>query len=340
MQQNLIGESPSFLSALDKVSQLAPIERPILVIGERGTGKELIAQRLHYLSKRWNQPLISLNCSTFSEGLIDSDLFGHESGSFTGSKGRHQGRFERAEGGTLFLDELATMPLAVQEKLLRVIEYGQYERVGGQKSLSANVRLVCATNADLPDMALRGKFRADLLDRLAFDVITIPPLRERKEDIRLLAEYYAIKMCRELELELFVGFAPPAVEALLDYSWPGNVRELKNVIERAVYQHGKDPYPIEFLVFNPFKPVWKIDQDPTHEIGNGPSNSHTSSESSFSLPLDYKAWQEQQDIKLLNQALKQSKYNQKQAAELLGLTYNQLRGMVRKYAIVGQANGK
>ncbi|MEZ8385149.1 sigma 54-interacting transcriptional regulator, partial [Vibrio splendidus] len=215
-----------------------------------------------------------------------------------------------------------------------------YERVGGQKALSANVRLVCATNADLPDMALRGEFRADLLDRLAFDVITIPPLRERKEDITLLAEYYAIKMCRELELELFVGFAPSAVEALLDYSWPGNVRELKNVIERAVYQHGKDPYPIESLVFNPFKPAWKIDQDSTHEIGNAPSNSHTSSESSFSLPLDYKAWQEQQDIKLLNQALKQSKYNQKQAAELLGLTYNQLRGMVRKYAIVGQANDK
>ncbi|MCL4164915.1 UNVERIFIED_CONTAM: hypothetical protein GTU68_057562 [Idotea baltica] len=178
-------------------------------------------------------------------------------------------------------------------------------------------------------MALRGEFRADLLDRLAFDVITIPPLRERKEDITLLAEYYAIKMCRELELELFVGFAPAAVEALLDYSWPGNVRELKNVIERAVYQHGKDTYPIESLVFNPFKPAWKIDQDSTHEI-----------ESSFSLPLDYKAWQEQQDIKLLNQALKQSKYNQKQAAELLGLTYNQLRGMVRKYAIVGQANDK
>ena len=208
MQQNLIGESPSFLSVLDKVSQLAPIERPILIIGERGTGKELIAQRLHYLSRRWDQPLISLNCSTLSEGLIDSELFGHESGSFTGSKGRHQGRFERAEGGTLFLDELATTPLAVQEKLLRVIEYGQYERVGGQKALSANVRLVCATNADLPDMALRGEFRADLLDRLAFDVITIPPLRERKEDITLLAEYYAIKMCRELELGVVCWLRP------------------------------------------------------------------------------------------------------------------------------------
>ena len=337
MQQNLIGESPSFLSVLDKVSQLAPIERPVLIIGERGTGKELIAQRLHYLSRRWDQPLISLNCSTLSEGLIDSELFGHESGSFTGSKGRHQGRFERAEGGTLFLDELATTPLAVQEKLLRVIEYGQYERVGGQKALSANVRLVCATNADLPDMASKGEFRADLLDRLAFDVITLPPLRERKEDIILLAEYYAIKMCRELELELFVGFSPEAKQSLIDYPWPGNVRELKNVIERAIYQHGRNPEPIESLVFNPFKPAWSEAQA---ETDNPAPSDHTSNERSFSLPLDYKAWQEEQDIALLNQALKTSKYNQKQAAELLGLTYNQLRGMVRKYSIVGQNSDK
>lgn len=227
MKQNLIGESPAFLAVLDKVSQLAPIERPVLIIGERGTGKELIAQRLHYLSKRWDKPLLSLNCATLSEGLIDSELFGHESGSFTGSKGKHKGRFERAEGGTLFLDELATAPLLVQEKLLRVIEYGEYERVGGHTALNADVRLVCATNADLPRLAEQGDFRADLLDRLAFDVIMLPPLRERKEDILSLAEHYAMKMCRELQLEYFVGFTHQAQQALLDYSWPGNVRELK-----------------------------------------------------------------------------------------------------------------
>lgn len=218
-QQNLIGESPSFLSVLDKVSRLAPIERPVLVIGERGTGKELIAQRLHYLSKRWDQPLVSMNCSTLSEGLIDSELFGHEAGSFTGSKGKHQGRFERAENGSLFMDELATAPLSVQEKLLRVIEYGEYERVGGSRTLSADVRLICATNADLPEMAENGEFRADLLDRLAFDVIHIPPLRHRKEDILLLAEQYAIKMCRELSLPVFVGFADHAIQSLLDYHY-------------------------------------------------------------------------------------------------------------------------
>ncbi|WP_114974975.1 phage shock protein operon transcriptional activator [Vibrio cholerae] len=298
MQQSLLGESPALLAVLDKVSRLAPIDRPVLVIGERGTGKELIAQRLHYLSKRWEQPLVSLNCSTLSEGLIDSELFGHESGSFTGAKGRHQGRFERAEGGTLFLDELATAPLSVQEKLLRVIEYGQYERVGGNQVLNANVRLVCATNANLPQMAQQGTFRADLLDRLAFDVIHLPALRHRPEDIALLAEHFAIRMCRELQVPLFVGFSPNALHQLQAYSWPGNVRELKNVVERAVYQHGTD----------------------------------------FHLPLDYKAWQQQCDIELLQAALTQAKFNQKHAAQLLGLSYHQFRGMMRKYPQMNSEN--
>lgn len=330
MKQNLIGESPAFLAVLDKVSKLAPIQRPILIIGERGTGKELIAQRLHYLSKRWDQPLVSLNCSTLSEGLIDSELFGHESGAFTGAKGRHQGRFERAEGGTLFLDELATAPLSVQEKLLRVIEYGQYERVGGQKVLSADVRLVCATNANLPQLARTGEFRADLLDRLAFDVINLPPLRERKEDILLLAEYYAIKMCRELQLELFSGFTESAVNELLAYPWPGNVRELKNVIERAVYQNGTSQYAIDELIFDPFIPHW--DSQESDVVDDSSTD-----EQAFSFPLNYKLWQEQQDKALLNQVLKQSKFNQRQAAELLGLSYHQLRGMIRKYGLNGSS---
>ncbi|MFB9215119.1 phage shock protein operon transcriptional activator [Vibrio sinaloensis] len=326
MQQNLIGESPAFLAVLDKVSKLAAIERPILIIGERGTGKELIAQRLHYLSKRWDQPLISLNCSTLSEGLIDSELFGHEQGSFTGSKGRHKGRFERAENGTLFLDELATAPLLVQEKLLRVIEYGQYERVGGHQLLNANVRLVCATNADLPQMAADGQFRADLLDRLAFDVIQLPPLRERKEDILLLAEYYAIKMCRELGFDYFVGFSPNAEDSLLEYAWPGNVRELKNVIERAVYQHGQKDHAIDQLVFDPFATQWQ--QGATSEIEERPQQTQPAT---FSFPLNYKQWQEEQDLQILQAAMEESKFNQRKAAQLLDLSYHQLRGMIRKY---------
>lgn len=351
--QNIIGQSTAFLAALDKTSQLAAIERPILIVGERGTGKELIAQRLHYLSKRWQQPLISLNCSALSEGLIDSELFGHESGSFTGSKGQHKGRFERAENGTLFLDELATAPFSVQEKLLRVIEYGEYERVGGHKTLQANVRLVCATNADLPQMAQQGLFRADLLDRLAFDVIHLPPLRQRLEDIPLLAEHYAIQMCQELSLPLFTGFSTRALNELCAYAWPGNVRELKNVVERAVYRHGTQQGKINEIEFNPFQSL-VIDSTPqaasiTSSItlaSKTKSDTVTSngmytvpivpSEGTLELPLDYKQWQQEQDIQLLKQSLKQAKYHQRNAAKLLGLSYHQFRGMLRKYDMIGK----
>lgn len=328
-QQTLIGESPHFLSVLDKVSRLAPIERSVLIIGERGTGKELIAQRLHYLSKRWDKPLVTLNCSSLNESLIDSELFGHEAGSFTGAKNKHLGRFERAENGTLFLDELATAPFSVQEKLLRVIEYGQYERVGGSKTLNANVRLVCATNADLPALAEENKFRADLLDRLAFDVIHLPPLRERREDILLLAEHYAIKMCRELSLSFFVGFSHEASCQLLEYSWPGNVRELKNVVERAVYQHANNNYPIETLSINPFSTSWQP-VTPTHQ------REKSQTDMTFSFPMDYKQWQEELDVKLLTNALVEAQHNKRTAAELLGLSYHQLRGMLRKYDLTSQ----
>ncbi|MDG3088351.1 phage shock protein operon transcriptional activator [Vibrio hannami] len=333
-EQPLIGESAPFLAVLDKVSKLAPIERPVLILGERGTGKELIAQRLHYLSKRWDQPLVSLNCSALSEGLIDSELFGHESGSFTGSKGKHQGRFERAENGTLFLDELATAPLSVQEKLLRVIEYGEYERVGGNRTLQSNVRLICATNADIQKQVSQEKFRPDLLDRLAFDVIHIPPLRARKEDIPLLAEHYAIKMCRELKLPLFTGFNDNAYSQLMDYQWPGNVRELKNVIERAVYQNGNSELPIQELVLNPFVSQWQPSTD-AHTQNTLEHDSAELSVNEFDFPLNYKQWQENLDIELLNAVLEKAKHNQKVAAELLGLSYHQLRGMLRKYNLVG-----
>ncbi|EIM0841867.1 sigma 54-interacting transcriptional regulator, partial [Salmonella enterica subsp. enterica serovar Typhimurium] len=197
-KDNLLGEANRFLEVLEQVSRLAPLDKPVLIIGERGTGKELIANRLHYLSSRWQGPLISLNCAALNENLLDSELFGHEAGAFTGAQKRHPGRFERADGGTLFLDELATAPMLVQEKLLRVIEYGELERVGGSQPLQVNVRLVCATNADLPAMVKEGTFRADLLDRLAFDVVQLPPLRERQSDIMLMAEHFAIQMCREL----------------------------------------------------------------------------------------------------------------------------------------------
>jgi len=202
----LLGESPAFLEVLDHVSQIAPLSKPVLIVGERGTGKELIAARLHYLSARWDQEYLKMNCAAISETLLETELFGHEAGAFTGATKMHRGRFERADKGSLFLDELATTSALVQEKLLRIIEYGEFERVGGSKTLTTDVRLIAATNEDLPSLAAAGKFREDLLDRLAFDVITLPPLRHRREDILLLAEHFAMNMASEMGLDYFSGF--------------------------------------------------------------------------------------------------------------------------------------
>ncbi|CAE1145775.1 phage shock protein operon transcriptional activator [Serratia rhizosphaerae] len=319
----LMGEANAFVEVLEQVSQLATLNKPVLVIGERGTGKELIAHRLHYLSNRWQGPFISLNCAALNENLLDSELFGHEAGAFTGAQKRHLGRFERADGGTLFLDELATAPMLVQEKLLRVIEYGHLERVGGSQPLQVDVRLVCATNDDLPALAAAGKFRADLLDRLAFDVVQLPPLRQRQQDIMLLAEHFAIQMCRELALPLFPGFTARARETLLGYGWPGNVRELKNVVERSVYRHGSSEQALDQIVINPFARSTPADTPAAEAQAAGIP----------ALPLDLKGWQSEQEKRLLEQALRQARFNQRKAAELLGLTYHQLRGMLKKHAL-------
>jgi len=320
---NLLGESNNFLEVLEQVSRLAPLEKPVLVIGERGTGKELIASRLHYLSNRWEGPFVSLNCAALNENLLDSELFGHEAGAFTGAQKRHLGRFERADGGTLFLDELATAPMLVQEKLLRVIEYGQLERVGGNQSLQVNVRLVCATNEDLPALAAAGKFRADLLDRLAFDVVQLPPLRERRSDILVMANHFAIQMCRELGLPLFPGFSDRAQLTLLNHSWPGNVRELKNVVERSVYRHHSADDELDNIIITPFAPR----TPPADVIAQADVSALPS------LPLDLRQWQNQQERELVEASLQQAKYNQRRAAELLRVTYHQLRAMMKKHGI-------
>lgn len=349
-QDNLLGQSNSFLEVLDQVSQLAPLNKPVLIIGERGTGKELIAARLHYLSSRWDQSYITLNCAALNENLLESELFGHESGAFTGASKRHEGRFERADGGTLFLDELANTSGLVQEKLLRVIEYGEFERVGGKATVKTNTRLICATNEDLPALADFGEFRHDLLDRLAFDVITIPPLRERQDDILQLAEHFAINMARDLEWELFSGFTKAAQETLLNYSWPGNIRELKNVVERSVYRNASAHIAVHNIILDPFaspyRPKHRIKtQDrivpvvhqseaatqvlpqAMHEMAAAPRNS-------FSFPCDLKELSNNYEINLINEALKFSQFNQKKTAQMLGLTYHQLRGYLKKYNLL------
>ncbi|WP_034946571.1 phage shock protein operon transcriptional activator [Erwinia oleae] len=321
----LLGESENFLEVLEQVSRLAPLNKPVLVLGERGTGKELIASRLHYLSDRWQGPFISLNCAALNENLLDSELFGHEAGAFTGAQKRHLGRFERADGGTLFLDELATAPMLVQEKLLRVIEYGHLERVGGSQPLQVSVRLVCATNDDLPLLARQNKFRADLLDRLAFDVVQLPPLRERRSDIMLMAQHFAIQMCRELGMPLFPGFTSAAQQTLLAYDWPGNIRELKNVVERSVYRHGNVEQALDKVIINPFQPAAPVAAPPA---------------SLPTLPVDLRGWQQQQEKELLACALEQAFFNQRRAATLLGVTYHQLRAMMKKHGVQPEKTGE
>ncbi len=349
---NLIGQANSFLTVLEQVSQIAPLSKPVLIIGERGTGKELIAARLHYLSQRWQQNYVKLNCAALSESLLESELFGHEAGAFTGAQKRHEGRFERADRGTLFLDELANTSALVQEKILRVIEYGEFERVGGTKTVQTDVRLIAATNEDLPLLAEQGKFRADLLDRLAFDVITLPPLRERREDILVLAEHFAIQMARELNYELFGGFTQHARTTLLDYPWPGNVRELKNVVERSVYRLGSGQLPLHEIIIDPFASPWRP-KPAAHRSSNGAiaasdnsmvtvSGAEPPAASSEQIPrpdfsngvIDFKEVTAKFEQEVLQCALQCAQFNQKKTAELLGLTYHQLRGYLKKYQLL------
>ena len=322
----LLGEAPSFLKVLEDVSLVAPLEKPVLVVGERGTGKELIAARLHFLSNRWEGQYLKMNCAAINDSLLESELFGHEAGAFTGASKTHHGRFERAHGGTLFLDELATTSTLVQEKLLRVIEYGEYERVGGSRTLTCDVRLVAATNEDLPALAEKGKFRFDLLDRLAFDVITLPPLREREADIALLAEHFALGMAKELEWDYFSGFTQQALDLLVSHRWPGNVRELKNVVERAVYKTNPGE-PVHHIVLDPFESPYRPVRTTRHSpaVGRG----------DVTLPVDLKAHVRDIEVETIQRAMEAAKHNQRKAAELLSLTYHQLRGYLKKYALVG-----
>jgi psp operon transcriptional activator len=323
-EQALIGESPGFLEVLEHVSRVAELNRPILVVGERGTGKELIAARIHFLSTRWDRPFVKLNCAALTESLLETELFGHEAGSFTGATRRRLGRFELANEGSLFLDELASTSDRVQEKILRVIEYGELERVGGNDTIRTDVRIIGATNEDLPTLAEQGKFRPDLLDRLAFDVITLPPLRERQEDIMSLAEHFAVKMSGELGLDLFQGFSESARKLLQDFYWPGNVRELKNVVERAVYSSIDDDKPISGISFNPFDSPWRP----------GAKNQPGPEESGIAMPVeayDFKEHIQHLEVKLLKSALQKCRFNQKKTADFLGMTYHQLRGYLRKY---------
>ena len=316
-----LGKSDAFLDFQQQLARVAKVQRPVLLIGERGTGKELAASRVHFLSARWGGPLVKLNCAALSPTVLESELFGHEVGAFTGAARRRVGRFEAANGGTLFLDEIGQMPMPVQEKILRVVEYGSFERVGASEPVRVDVRLVGATNADLPAMAEEGKFRHDLLDRLSFEVLFLPALRERgRGDIDLLARNFAAAMASELGLADVPEFSEEAQTALRGYGWPGNVRELKNVIERAVSR--AEGGLIQEIVFDPFRAPGKT--APRSTPAATPAGAAT-------LPVDLPAMVAEIEQRLLQQALEQARFRQREAATLLGLSYDQFRGLYRKH---------
>jgi psp operon transcriptional activator len=328
------------------VSLAALVERPILVIGERGTGKELIAERLHYLSPRWDKPFVKVNCGALSDDLLDSELFGHEQGAFTGATKRRQGRFEQADGGTLFLDEIATASMEVQEKLLRVVEYGDFQRLGGEDTLTCDVRIVAATNVDLPARAAEGRFRADLLDRLAFDVITLAPLRARPEDIILLAEHFGQRIARELEGD-FPGWSREALDAMCAHAWPGNVRELRNAAERATFRtmaaqaNGAPVGPVTITpdLLDPFNSPWR----PPKELSDAPpvvaavpapvviEAKTLAPPAPEAGPVDFNERVAELEKQLIENALAHCRGHQRKAADHLGLSYHQMRGLLRKY---------
>lgn len=354
----LVGEAPAFRAALAQVSALAPLDRPVLVAGERGTGKELVAARLTYLSPRWDKPFVKLNCATLAESLLDSELFGHEAGAFTGATRRRLSRFELADQGTLFLDEIATASLAVQEKILRVIEYGSFERVGGNEVHQVDVRVIAATNVDLPRLAGSGRFRSDLLDRLAFDVVTIPPLRERVEDVPLLAEHFARAMTRELGREVFAGFTDAALASLAAYRWPGNVRELKNVVERSLYRWPRPDEQLGEIVFDPFASPHRpgaAEISPPPDVARPSTSSFTGAKdvdgrnkpgddkeiagraaASADPAAGFLARTAAFERQLLAEEYAANRFNQRRTAAALGLTYDQLRHYLKKHGLLGR----
>jgi psp operon transcriptional activator len=336
----LVGQSSSFLDAVERASRAAPLDRPVLVIGERGTGKELIAERLHHLSSRWDGPLVTMNCAALPETLIEAELFGHEAGSFTGATKTRIGRFEEADGGTLFLDELATLSQGAQERLLRAVEYGEVTRIGASKPMHVDVRIVAATNEHLPRLAEEGRFRADLLDRLSFEVVTLPPLRHRSSDIPILADHFARRMGLELGWEKWPGFSSAALNRLLDYNWPGNVRELRNVVERAVYRWGDESRAIETIQFDPFESPWlpvpAAAARPATDVREGevlPPPVQPQSHDPASC-ADFRLAVAEYEKAILAQALDRCRWNQRQAATALALTYDQLRHAMKRHQLM------
>ncbi|QUT04189.1 phage shock protein operon transcriptional activator [Sphingobium phenoxybenzoativorans] len=342
MEKNtqFVGQSTAFLDAVEQAGRAAELNRPVLVIGERGTGKELIAERLHHLSPRWGEPLITMNCAALPETLIEAELFGHEAGAFTGATRARAGRFEEADGGTLFLDELGTLSMAAQERLLRVIEYGEVSRIGASRPIIVDVRIVAATNENLPRAAEEGRFRPDLLDRLSFEVITLPPLRAREGDVAVLVDHFGRRMASEIGWTQWPGFAAAAMAELEGYRWPGNVRELRNVVERAVYRWLEPARAIDRIAFDPFASPWQpgasmraAADPPVPEQANA-RFSAPAQPMAFDDVTDLRAAVDAHEVAIIRSALERYRFNQRATAKALGLSYDQLRHCLKKHGLM------
>jgi DNA-binding NtrC family response regulator len=313
----IIGATTKMVGIYKKVAKTARIEAPVLVIGESGSGKELVARALHENSTRVKAPFVVINCGALPESLLETELYGHERGSFTGATGLRKGLFESASGGTVFLDEISETSLSFQVKLLRVIQEREIRRVGSNETIQVDVRLIAATNRDLRDMVRTGQFREDLFHRLNVFTIALPPLRERKEDIPLLASYF-IKLFGEKNGKN-VRLATNAVDAMKEYAWPGNVRELKNMLERAMTFNDTGVIRLEELEFGEAQETGVMESSPAPSVRPLPGGESSSLDS----------MEKEHIIKIL----KETGGNKKKAAEILGIERRTLYNKAKRLGI-------
>ncbi len=313
----MIGESSAISKLKEQIEIAAPSSGWALITGENGTGKELVARAIHLKSTRSSKPFVEVNCAAIPEELIESELFGHEKGSFTGATAARKGKFDQASGGTLFLDEIGDMSLKTQAKILRILQEHKFERVGGNKTIEVDVRVIAATNKDLEEEIETGNFREDLYFRLNVLPFTVPPLRERKDDIPRLVKHFLQYFCSKESREI-KSIEKQALEALISYNWPGNVRELKNLIERLV-------------IMTPEQIIRQTDLP--HAIIKGISNKPASGEKLGTMPDSYRDAKEMFEKQFLLQKLKKNNWNISRTAEEIGLERSNLHRKIKSYGI-------
>ncbi len=332
---NLVGNSPAMIQVFKMIKVCAETDaKTVLILGESGTGKELVAKSIHFHSARSEAPFVEVNCAAIPENLLENELFGHERGAYTDAGTRHRGIFEAADGGTVFLDEIGDMPLAMQAKILKVIETKKFRRLGGMREVEADVRIIAATNQDLPQMVSRGEFRGDLFFRLNVMNIPLPPLRERKEDIPALVQYFIERLNEEYNRAI-EGVSDQALRCLMNYDWPGNVRELRNAVERAMMLEQGKILGVEHFSKD-IVGAAAIDEAAIRQVQSGDMPSFSPGNGKIILPPEGISLEEVEK-ELIRQALERYKGNQTKAAKCLRLTRDTLRYRMKKYGFATSA---